>query len=64
MEILLLRNQNLVDADIIGDRTYNVFVRKRLVKETKSFFVQIKKARIPTGMNSHNTKPKALSIVN
>ena len=54
----------MVDADIIGDRTYNVFVRKRLVKETKSFFVQIKKARIPTGMNSHNTKPKALSIVN
>ena len=29
----------------------------------EQFFVQIKKARVPTGMNSHNTKPKALSIV-
>lgn len=35
-----------------------------LLRKTKHFLDQIKKARIPTVMNSHKAKPKALSTVN
>ena len=35
--------KGLIDADIIGDKAYNVFVQERLVEEKKVFLIQIRK---------------------
>ena len=32
--------KGLIDADIIGDKSYNVFVQERLVEEKKVFLIQ------------------------
>ena len=35
--------KGLIDADIIEDKAYNVFVQERLVEEKKVFLIQIRK---------------------
>ena len=39
--------KGLIDADIIGDKTYNIIVYERFVEGQKVFFDPIKKIQLP-----------------